>query len=109
MNSQIFLSKILLFGEYGILKNSKAISIPYNKYQGNLEFGDLTDNDVEKSNKSISEFLNFLKKSNQKNNFNIIQFEIDIKKGLFFKSSIPIGYGLGSSGALVASNCVYYY
>ena len=79
MNSQIFLSKILLFGEYGILKNSKAISIPYNKYQGNLEFGDLTDNDVKKSNKSISEFLNFLKKSNQKNNFNIIQFEIEIR------------------------------
>ena len=103
MNSQIFLSKILLFGEYGILKNSKAISIPHNKYQGNLDFGDLTDNDVKKSNKSISEFLNFLKKSNQKNNFNIIQFEIDIKKGLFFKSSIPIGYGLGSSGALVAA------
>ena len=46
MNSQIFLSKILLFGEYGILKNSKAISIPHNKYQGNLDFGDLTDNDV---------------------------------------------------------------
>ena len=42
MNSQIFLSKILLFGEYGILKNSKAISIPHNKYQGNLDFGDLT-------------------------------------------------------------------
>ena len=103
MNSQIFLSKILLFGEYGILKNSKAISIPFHKYQGNLEFGDLTDNDVKKSNKSISDFFNFLKKSNQKNNFNIIQFEIDIKKGLFFKSSIPIGYGLGSSGALVAA------
>ena len=103
MNSQIFLSKILLFGEYGILKNSKAISIPFKKFQGNLEFGDLSDNDVKNSNKSISEFLNFLKKSNQKNNFNIIQFEIDIKKGLFFKSSIPIGYGLGSSGALVAA------
>tara|TARA_B100000945_G_C20402927_1_gene608368 strand:- start:624 stop:1550 length:927 start_codon:yes stop_codon:yes gene_type:complete len=103
MNSQIFFSKILLFGEYGILKNSKAISIPYNKYQGNLEFGDLTNNDVKKSNKSISNFFNFLKKSNQKNNFNSIQFEMDIKRGLFFKSSIPIGYGLGSSGALVSA------
>ena len=61
MNSQIFLSKILLFGEYGILKNSKAISIPFHKYQGNLQFGDLNDNGVKNSNKSISEFLNFLK------------------------------------------------
>tara|TARA_B100001029_G_C15060747_1_gene458250 strand:- start:2249 stop:3175 length:927 start_codon:yes stop_codon:yes gene_type:complete len=103
MNSQIFFSKILLFGEYGILKNSKAISIPFHKYQGNLEFGDLTNNDVKKSNKSISNFFNFLKKSNQKNNFNSIQFEMDIKRGLFFKSSIPIGYGLGSSGALVSA------
>ena len=28
---------------------------------------------------------------------------MDIKRGLFFKSSIPIGYGLGSSGALVSA------
>ena len=54
MNSQIFLSKILLFGEYGILKNSKAISIPYNKYQGNLDFGDLTYNDVNQINQLVS-------------------------------------------------------
>ena len=87
MNSQIFLSKILLFGEYGILKNSKAISIPFNKYQGNLDFGDLTNNDVKKSNKSISDFFTYLKKSNQKNNFNIIQFEMDIEKGLFLEGT----------------------
>ena len=29
MNKKKFFSKILLFGEYGIIKNSKALVIPY--------------------------------------------------------------------------------
>ena len=30
----LFYSKILLFGEYGIIKDSKGLSIPYNFYNG---------------------------------------------------------------------------
>ncbi|MBN2772882.1 MAG: hypothetical protein JXR31_01445, partial [Prolixibacteraceae bacterium] len=36
-------------------------------------------------------------------NINLAAFEDDIKKGLYFNSSIPMNYGLGSSGALVAA------
>ena len=35
--------------------------------------------------------------------FNINKLEEDLNNGLFFESSIPEGYGLGSSGALVAA------
>jgi mevalonate kinase len=35
--------------------------------------------------------------------FDIAQLEQDIKAGMYFDSSIPQGYGVGSSGALVAA------
>jgi mevalonate kinase len=35
--------------------------------------------------------------------FNLASFAEDIAKGMFFDSSIPQGYGVGSSGALVAA------
>ncbi len=103
MNSQIFFAKILLFGEYGILKNSKAIIIPFHKFSGGLKIGNLSNSDIKKSNRSIKDLFNYLKKYNHKNNFNSVQFEDDLNNGLFFESTIPTGYGIGSSGALVAA------
>jgi mevalonate kinase len=35
--------------------------------------------------------------------FDLVSFKEDVSKGLYFDSSIPQGYGVGSSGALVAS------
>ena len=35
--------------------------------------------------------------------FDITKLKKDIEKGLYFDSSIPQGYGVGSSGALVAA------
>ena len=37
MKGPLFYSKILLFGEYGIIKDSKGLSIPYNFYKGALK------------------------------------------------------------------------
>ena len=39
MKGPLFYSKILLFGEYGIIKDSKGLSIPYNYYKGALKYG----------------------------------------------------------------------
>jgi mevalonate kinase len=36
MKGPLFYSKILLFGEYGIIQDSKGLSIPYN-YNGALK------------------------------------------------------------------------
>ena len=33
MKGPLFYAKILLFGEYGIIKDSKGLSIPYNYYR----------------------------------------------------------------------------
>ena len=40
MDSISFNSKILLFGEYGIIHDSNALSVPYKKFNGFLK----TDN-----------------------------------------------------------------
>ena len=37
MKSPLFFAKILLFGEYGIIKDSKGLSIPYNFFRGALK------------------------------------------------------------------------
>ena len=107
MKGPAFYSKILLFGEYGIIKDSKGLSIPYNFYNGALKTSDTPDAQQSQSNNHLKHFAEYLKglDSNllQDIDFDITSFEDDIKSGLYFESSIPQGYGIGSSGALVAA------
>jgi mevalonate kinase len=100
----LFYAKILLFGEYGIIKDAKGLSIPYNFYKGALKISD-TDSDLaRKSNQKLSEFVDYLEQINSTLvTFNTKQLRADLAKGLYFDSSIPQGYGIGSSGALVAA------
>ncbi|MAU55037.1 MAG: mevalonate kinase [Flavobacteriales bacterium] len=104
MKAPLFYSKILLFGEYGIIKNSKGLSIPYNFFKGGLKIGNF-ENDTEKeSNKNLIDFKNYLKTIDSAIvEFDFVKLEKDLKNGMFFDSSIPQGYGVGSSGALVAA------
>ena len=104
MRAPLFYSKILLFGEYGIIKNSKGLSIPYNFYKGGLKLGDLKMDKVKDSNKSLSIFRDFLFKiDNSIVLFDFKKMSDDLSKGMYFDSTIPQGYGIGSSGALVAA------
>jgi len=104
MKAPLFYSKILLFGEYGIIKNSKGLSIPYNFFKGGLKLGDFKNEIVKESNRNLINFKNYLKNIESSIvEFDFIKFENDLKNGMFFDSSIPQGYGVGSSGALVAA------
>ena len=104
MNAPLFYSKILLFGEYGIIKNSKGLSIPYNFYKGGLKTGDLSNKTVFKSNEILSQFREYLQKIDPKIvSFNFSTMVDDLSNGMYFDSTIPQGYGVGSSGALVAA------
>jgi len=103
----LFYAKILLFGEYGIIKDSKGLAIPYNHYEGGLQLGNLTDAIIADSNQKIKNFYLYLVTQQETHpellNLDLKQFEQDLTEGLYFKSNIPEGYGVGSSGALVAS------
>ncbi|MEP1016954.1 MAG: mevalonate kinase, partial [Maribacter dokdonensis] len=56
MKGPLFYSKILLFGEYGIIKDSKGLSIPYNFYKGALKPNASVSKEATKSNKSLEAF-----------------------------------------------------
>lgn len=106
MKGPLFYSKILLFGEYGIIKDSKGLSIPYNFYKGALKTSDNLSPEDKKSNQSLKEFADYLAKISKEDNgvsFAIDAFRNDVVNGMYFDSSIPQGYGVGSSGALVAA------
>ncbi|PZD79612.1 mevalonate kinase [Mesonia sp. K7] len=107
MKGPLFYSKILLFGEYGIIKDSKGLSIPYNFYNGALKSSDNFTESQEKSNKNLERFVSYLEQLQNENpemvTFDITALRQDIANGLYFDSSIPQGYGVGSSGALVAA------
>ena len=104
MKGPLFYAKILLFGEYGIIKDSKGLTIPYNSYQGALKIADDLSIEAKKSNENLHKLYQYL--SELKTDlvvFRLNEFEQDIDNGMYFDSSIPQGYGVGSSGALVAS------
>jgi mevalonate kinase len=100
----LFYAKILLFGEYGIIKDAKGLSIPYNFYKGALKISDTINDYAQASNQKLSEFADYLEQIDHTLvTFNTKQLREDLAKGLYFDSSIPQGYGIGSSGALVAA------
>ena len=104
MKAPLFYSKILLFGEYGIIKNSKGLSLPYNFFKGGLKIGNFKNESEKASNKSLTDFKNYLKTiESSVVEFDFIKLDTDLKNGMFFDSTIPQGYGVGSSGALVAA------
>ncbi len=104
MKGPLFYAKILLFGEYGIIKDSKGLAIPYNSYKGALKLDENTSEKAVESNTKLQEYFTYLSKIDHKLVvFDLEKLKADITNGLYFDSSIPQGYGVGSSGALVAA------
>ncbi len=105
MKGPLFYSKILLFGEYGIIKDSKGLSIPYNFFKGALKNDDNASIEAKNSNLRLSDFAKYLKDIQDEGlvSFDLQALNKDIENGMYFDSSIPQGYGVGSSGALVAA------
>ena len=107
MKGPLFYSKILLFGEYGIIQDSKGLSIPYNFYNGALKTEDNQSPEAISSNGHLQKFVAYLTNLQHENpelvTFNIDNLKSDVENGMYFDSSIPQGYGVGSSGALVAA------
>jgi mevalonate kinase len=105
IKSETYHSKLLLFGEYGLMYDAMALSMPFKNFSGFLDF-DVNQSNQE-STKEIRKFCEHLKsdQSGQILNFliDIESLENDLADGLFFNSNIPQQYGVGSSGALVAA------
>lgn len=93
-----FCAKVLLFGEYSVVKGGKGLALPFFEYSGKLSLDSLP------AQKDFMGFLNFLANSKSlAETLDLERLEKDIEAGLRFDSDIPQGAGVGSSGALCAA------
>ncbi len=99
---EIFPAKILLFGEHIINKGSNGLATPFPKYYCSFSYEKtaLTLNASQEVLELISKQIN--ESENLSSIIDLVEFEQDIHNGLHINMNIPIGYGLGSSGAICA-------
>lgn len=92
-----------------MIQGSMALSAPYGHFRGELSFigeDKYTDLDfAQESNHLLGNYLQALKLETNgvEQIIDLKSFEQDIAQGLYFESTIPQGFGLGSSGALTAA------
>jgi mevalonate kinase len=104
-----FNAKVLLFGEYAVIGGGEAVTTPLNAFSGFFDFATELQKDEKAltSNASLIKYHKYLVNVSASNALcyplNLDDFRQDIENGMFFKSTIPQGYGAGSSGALVAA------
>ena len=109
MTTGTFPSKILLFGEYLVLFQAKALAMPFPHYYAILKpRGTAMGNiEVKFSNQALQGLYQYVRTTIDRTSlygrFDLDTFKSDIDNGLYCDSNIPIGYGIGSSGAIVAA------
>ena len=104
MDKRKYYGKVILFGEYSMIYGASALLIPY--YNTTAEWNTIMHRPSEKaidSNNNLYQFLNYLNENDKFRILDLKRFEMELNAGLFFDSNIPLGYGVGSSGALVAA------
>jgi mevalonate kinase len=105
LSHKIFHSKILLFGEHIINKGAMGLASPVEHYNGLFKIAkNITDPVIGQSNESLGRMAHYIIHHDKLCRlYDTNQMLEDIERGLYFDSNIPQGYGLGSSGALVAA------
>ena len=96
--------KLILFGEYSMIFGSEALLTPYHSVFG--EWSSVANRPSEKaseSNENIRKFYEYLRSHDEFRILDLRRFDMELNAGLFLDSNIPLGYGVGSSGALVAA------
>ncbi len=104
IKESLFYSKILLFGEYGIIQDAMGLSIPYDFYKGKFHLAEDKYSESNEHLRTYFTYLSYLDTTGQAiTKLDLTRFKKDLKDGIAFDSSIPQGFGVGSSGALVAA------
>jgi mevalonate kinase len=81
-----------------------GLSIPYNFYKGKFHFADDKYSESNDHLRTYFTYLSYLDVTGQAvAKLNLAEFKKDLQEGIAFDSSIPQGFGVGSSGALVAA------
>lgn len=94
---QRYYGKLLLLGEYTILRGSQGLALPLELFGG---FWSKKGEDPAPG--VLVEIANYLVENTFPFDLDILRFRKDVAEGWHFNSDIPFGYGAGSSGALTA-------
>ena len=95
--SRVYPAKLLLFGEYAVLNGSQALAVPLNAWSGYW-----SDSHANVHGSPV-DFFNWLKNNSIISEEDQLRMIDDFDKGWTFESTIPVGHGVGSSGAYVAA------
>lgn len=102
-----FPAKILLFGEYTLLKGSKGLAMPFDRFCASFKKLE-NAHSVDRAFR-LNDFCTYLKSSKiLSENMDLDRLTSDIEQGIYLNSNIPVGYGIGSSGALCAAIYAHY-
>ena len=91
-------AKLLLFGEYTVLNGSQALSVPLKKWTGKWN-----KHDESGQMSLIPEYYRWLNKVELIDEAKYDHIVREFQDGWTYDSDIPVGYGVGSSGAYVAA------
>lgn len=99
MRDRIYPGKVLLFGEYTILWDGMALSIPYRIFFGKWLLN------VGEAREEWSSFLDYIQgiQHDLHNEVDTKEFRRALEKGWSLQLQIPSGKGLGSSGVVSAA------
>lgn len=103
-----FFGKILLFGEYSVICQGRALTVPLKQFRARWKFpGKRYLPEEAALNQEMKDYLLALVRSEEKEGANygidLNAFALDLLRGIYLDSDIPRGFGVGSSGALVAA------
>ena len=98
--ARIYPSKLLLFGEYSVLSGSQALAVPLPHWKG--EWIQEESNSMPEDSPLLT-YIDWLKSHDHISAASAAHMINDAEEGWKYVADIPIGYGLGSSGAFVAA------
>ena len=93
-------SKLLLFGEYLIINSGRALAIPFKQYGGQWDYDPEQLGLQQDLSGLLAHLVDLQERKELLAELDLDKFYKDLDRGIFFDSNIPVGYGLGSSGAL---------
>ena len=100
-----YYSKVILFGEYSMIFDATALMIPLKRFSAQWQFPQSRNRAATlTSNQSLKRFYQYISENETLSYlFDLQALKKDLDEGLFLASNVPSGYGLGSSGTLVAA------
>lgn len=99
---KFFSAKLMLFGEYTVICGSMALMTPLRRFSAHWDWQ--PPDSGHPSVPYLNDYFSYLNRNAQLQGvLDLNQMKSDLHNGLVFASDIPVGYGTGSSGALVSA------